>query len=197
MATFLDVSILGHFTSIFTFLLVFVIIYGLLELFKVFGDGRRGLHAIIALAVGFVVLFSSGVVTVIQTFIPWFVIVVIVIFFILFSVRMFGVSTGEITKAFHNNSAILTFILIFAAVIILFSLGAGFGQQSLEEGQSTSSIVSSNVSVQGNSSAGSADTGNFNKNLYNTLYHPKILGMILIMLIVVTAMLLLTSSYSD
>jgi hypothetical protein len=134
---------------------------------------------------------------VIQTFVPWFVIVVILIFFILFAVRMFGVSTAEITGAFKHNTTILTFILIFAVVILLFSLGAGFGQQSLEKGTTSNTINSTLVSNSTSQGSSSLDTGSFNQNLYNTIYHPKILGMILIMLIVVTAMLLLTSSNTD
>jgi NADH:ubiquinone oxidoreductase subunit 6 (subunit J) len=162
--------------------------YGLLEVFKVFGEGHRGIHALIAMIMGFLVAISSGVLTFIQTFTPWFVILVIVIFFILFAVKMFGVKDDSITKAFHENSAIRTWIIIFTVLIILFSLGAGFGQQSLEQGQSggtTTSVVTGNQTAP-------TDTGSFSQNLYNTIYHPKILGFLLIMLIVVIAMLLLT-----
>lgn len=190
MATFLDLSILGSFTAIFTFLLVFVIIFGMLEVFKMFGDGHRGLHAIIAFAVGFIVIFSKGVVTVIQTFTPWFTIVIILIFFIIFAVRMFGVSAAEVTAGFHNNTVILTFILIFTALIILFSLGAGFGQTSLEEGSKPGTLHNAtNTTVN----PGSTDTTSFSQNLYNTIYNPKVLGLILVMLIAVIAMLFLTT----
>jgi len=192
MATFLDISILGHFTAVFTFLLVFVILFGMLEVFKLFGDGHRGLHAMIALAVGFIVIFSKGVVTVIQTFTPWFVIVILLIFFIIFAVRMFGVSAAEVTEGFHHNSVILTFILIFAAIIILFSLGAGFGQTSLEQGVQPGTLVTTNT-TNVTVNPGSTSTNNFSQNMYNTIYNPKVLGLLLIMLIAVIAMLFLTS----
>jgi hypothetical protein len=58
----------------------------------------------------------------------------------------------------------------------------------LEQGQSggtTTSVVTGNQTAP-------TDTGSFSQNLYNTIYHPKILGFLLIMLIVVIAMLLLT-----
>jgi hypothetical protein len=201
MATFLDVTLLTPFTTIFTFLFIFVIIYGMLEVFKVFGEGRRGIHAIIAISVAFVVILSKGVVAVVQTFTPWFFIVILLIFFILFAVRMFGVSTESITKGFHDNTAILIFILIFSGIILLFSLGAGFGQQSLEDGgQGTQGTQNTTVSTGTPSTVGqpgSTDTGDFNQNMYNTLYHPKVLGLILIMLVVVMAMLLLTSKGGD
>jgi len=188
MATFLDISIIQNFSAIFTFILIFVIIYGLLESFKVFGDGKRGSHALIAVIIGFLVSMSSGVTAVIQTFTPWFTILIIVIFFILFGVRMFGVDSGTITKAFMNNKSILTWIIILSAVILLFSLGSGFGQTALDQGQKGGTAISNTT---GNVTT-PTDTGSFSQNLYNTLYHPKILGLILIMLVVVIAMLLLT-----
>ena len=189
MATFLDISILGHFTSVFTFLLVFVIIYGMLELFKVFGDGHRGLHAIIALAIGFIVIFSNGVVAVIQTFTPWFTLLILVIFFILFAVRMFGAGQGDIKSELMKESTITTWSIILTVVILLFSLGAGFGQTSLEQTKPGGTNVTAT-----NTTSGSVSSSSFNQNLYNTLYHPKVLGLILIMMIAIIAMLFLTTT---
>lgn len=195
MATFLDISILGHFVGIFTFLLVFVIVYGMLELFKMFGDGHRGLHAIIALAVAFIVIFSKGVVAVIQTFTPWFVILILVIFFILFAVRMFGATDKDIRDELTSGTTITTWIIIFTVVILLFSLGAGFGQDSLSSrGNTGTSATQTNTSTNATAEPGSTATTNFNQNLYNTLFHPKVLGLILIMLLAVIAMLFLTGT---
>ena len=190
MATFLDVSIVKSFSSIFTFLLVFVIVYGLLEMFKALGDKRQSLHALIAVVLGFMVALSKGVTVVLQTFIPWFTILILIIFFVLFAVKLFGISNDEIAGAFKKKSSILTWILILTLVIVLFSLGSGFGQETLEQGQDEGTVVSE---VSGNETA-PTDTGSFSQNLYNTLYHPKILGLILVMLIVVFAMLFLTDS---
>lgn len=190
MVTFLDVSIISNFSAVFTFILVFVIIYGLMQSLNLLGDNRNGSHALIAVVVAFLVSMSPGVTTVLQTFTPWFTILIVIIFFILFAVRLFGVDTETITKTFMNKNSIMTWILILTAVIILFSLGAGFGQTSLEEGQkggNTTSVVSGNATVP-------TDTGSFNQNLYNTLYHPKVLGLVLIMLIVVIAMMFLTDA---
>jgi len=157
---------------------------------KILGEERNGSHALIAVVVAFMVSMSSGVTTVLQTFTPWFTILIIVIFFILFAVRIFGVDTATITKTFMNKTSIMTWVLVITAVILLFSLGAGFGQTSLEEGQkngTTTSVVTGNVTSTTN-------TGSFSQNLYNTLYHPKVLGLILIMLIVVVAMMFLTDA---
>ncbi|MGV8141105.1 MAG: hypothetical protein ACP5NW_01535 [Candidatus Woesearchaeota archaeon] len=190
MATFLDVSIVKSFSSIFTFILVFVIVYGLLEMFKALGDKKQSLHALIAVILGFMVALSPGVTVVLQTFTPWFTMLILVIFFILFAVKLFGVSNEQITGAFNKKSSILTWILILTAVIILFSLGSGFGQKTLEEGQYNGTTVS----VSSGNETAPTDTGSFSQNLYNTLYHPKVLGLILVMLIVVFTMLFLTDA---
>jgi 4-amino-4-deoxy-L-arabinose transferase-like glycosyltransferase len=190
MATFVDISILQNFSSVFTFILVFVIIYSMLEVTNALGPDKKSMNAIIAMIVAFLVSLSTGVVNVIQSFTPWFTMLIVIIFFILFAVRIFGVSSETITAAFTKKSAILTWILILTAVILLFSLGSGFGQKTLEQGQSGGTTVS----VQTNTSTVPTDTGSFSQNLYNTLYHPKVLGLILIMLVVVMAMLLLTAS---
>ena len=129
MATFVDISILQNFSSVFTFILVFVIVYSMLETTKALGADKKSMNAIIAMIVGFLVSMSSGVVAVIQSFTPWFTMLLILIFFILFAVRMFGVSSETITAEITKKSAIVTWILILTAVILLFSLGSGFGQR--------------------------------------------------------------------
>ena len=196
MATFLDISVIGHFTSIFTFLLVFVIVFGLLQMFKMFGEGHTGIHAIIALAIGFIVIFQGGVVNVIQTFIPWFTLLIIVVFLLIFASRMFGLTEGDVKAGFYNNPSFMTWILIFSALILLFSLGTGFGQSTLEQGQGQN-LTTPQAAVSatgGNATAGSTATLSFNQNLSNTLYNPKILGMLLVFIIVILAMLFLTTT---
>lgn len=188
MATFIDMSILQNFSSIFTFILVFVILYAMMETVKALGEDKKSLHAIVAMIIAFLVAMSSGVVAVIQNFTPWFTMLILIIFFILFAVKMFGVKNETITDAFSKKGAILTWIIILTVVILLFSLGSGFGQKTLEQGQTDGSTVSV---VSGNTTA-PANTGSFNQNLYNTLYHPKVLGLILIMIIVLISMIFLT-----
>ena len=188
MTTFIDISIIKNFSTIFSFILVFVLVYALLEWFKIFGEGQKSIHALIAMVIAFFVCISSGVLVFIQTFTPWFMMFILLVFFILFAVRMFGIQTSEIQTAFHNKGSILTWIIIFTVLILLFSLGAGFGQQSLDQGQKNGTTVSVNT---GNTTS-PTDTGSFQQNLYNTIFHPKVLGLLLIMLIVVVAMLLIT-----
>jgi len=161
-----------------------------------FGEGHTGIHAIIALAIGFIVIFQGGVVNVIQTFIPWFTLLIIVVFLLIFASRMFGLTEGDVKAGFYNNPSFMTWILIFSALILLFSLGTGFGQSTLEQGQGQN-LTTPQAAVSatgGNATAGSTATLSFNQNLSNTLYNPKILGMLLVFIIVILAMLFLTTT---
>ncbi len=202
MATFLDISILTHFTSVFTFLLVFVIVFGLLEVFKVFGDARKGLHAIIALAIGFMVILSKGVTTVVQTFTPWMMVLILLAFFMLFLVRMFGLGEKDIKEGFYKNAPIMTWIIILTLVVLLYSMATAFGQESLEKGPgvklnateetTTTTTTDADGNIVTTTTASATNTNDFMQNLYNSFYHPKVLGLILVMLIAVIAMLFLT-----
>ena len=51
MATFLDIGLLKHITNVFIFLLVFAIMFGLLEYKKILGKDKKSLHGIIAFGI--------------------------------------------------------------------------------------------------------------------------------------------------
>ncbi|HYD02698.1 MAG TPA: hypothetical protein VEC16_00205 [Alphaproteobacteria bacterium] len=191
MATLIDVSLIQSFSGIFTFLLVFVLAYAVLEFTKALGEGKKSLNAIVAMILAFMIAMSSGVSVALQVLTPWITFLMIVIFFIIFILKMFGVTNEDIHEGYKKKNAILTWVIILSAVIVLFSLGAGFGQETLEQGQNGGGTVSSEV--DGNTTS-ATNTGSFSQNLYNTLYHPKILGLILVMIIVIIAMIFLTDA---
>jgi CDP-diglyceride synthetase len=190
MATFLDVSIIQSFSGIFTFILVFVLAYGLMEMLKALGDDKKSLHAIIAMILAFMVSMSKGVTVALQVFTPWITMLILVIFFIIFTLKMFGVKNEDIYESYKKKNAILTWIIILTVVIVLFSIGAGFGQEALEQGQKGGITTS----VETGEATAPTDTGSFSQNLYNTIFHPKVLGLLLVMFIVIVAMLFLTDA---
>ena len=61
---------MGFFDVILPFLLVFAIIYGVLERAKLF-ENRHGLNAIIAFVIGMIVIGTAWVVGVVSGFLPW------------------------------------------------------------------------------------------------------------------------------
>ena len=82
MATFLDLTLFEHFSAIFMFLLVFVVTYGFLQVSNLFKDieGKKGIYAIIAIAVAFLATMSKAVFMVIGALTPWFTVLIIFMF---------------------------------------------------------------------------------------------------------------------
>lgn len=135
MATFLDVTLLGGAKVVFTFLLVYVIVWGLLVWIKPFGkDVQTGPYAIIALVAAFFTIISSTVRYIVEFMTPWFLFLVLFLFFTLFVIRMFNVSDTDM-RSIIGNSTVHILILVIIAIIIFFALGSAFGQKSLEATQ--------------------------------------------------------------
>ena len=74
MATIFDLALLEEFSAVFTIILVYVIIYGVLEVGGFLKN--KGLNAIIALAIALLVALSSTFTTVLTQMTPWFVIMI-------------------------------------------------------------------------------------------------------------------------
>lgn len=198
----LEFGILGYFNAIFAFLLVFVLSYGLLSYTKPFGDENKALYSIIALAIGVLAITSGGILKFISFVTPWFFVLILVGFFILFILMMFGLKHEDLTAG--KSTELRTYVIIFTIVIILFGLGAAFGQGALEEGTGkteTAPTVEEEPTGLVNDGATGApsetSTDNFGNNVLNTLVNPQVLGMILVLLVAVFAMFFLTKASFD
>jgi len=176
MATFFDITLLENFSLIFTFLLVFAIIYALLEMFKLLGD-NKGIHAIVAISVALIMLISKNALQVINLAIPWFVILFVIAIFALIGYKLFN--PGDISEVLKGNRTLTIWVVVIAAVIFIGALSQVYGQTigPYLGGENTTESVSDGT--------GSTATGEFSQNLTATFFHPKVLGLIIIMLIAV------------
>jgi hypothetical protein len=174
----LDVSFLGYFSPIFIFVLVFTMAYGVFQFTKMFGDNKV-LHALISFFIAVVFLFSTAATTVIMVIAPWFTVLFIFIIFILMAYKMFGATDSQIKDVISKASAVQYTILALAIIILLFGLGAGFGQDLLEGASSFSDVRDAATEAGEDSTA----TNSFQQNLISTLFNTKILGMVLILVI--------------
>lgn len=197
MATFLDVGLLEHFGVIFVILLIFLILFGLLEYIKAFGEAKKGLHAIIALVVALLFLVSKIATNMVKMMVPWFMVLAIFLFFTMFLIRMFGVKEKHMIELIKDPN-IHPWIIIFVVLILLLSLGNAFGQSLLERGEAVK--IPTNYSAQEPgigleptaSGITSTTTTSFTTNLLNTLRHPKVLGMLFVFLVAMFALIFLT-----
>lgn len=163
MATFLDISLLQSFDIIFPFLLVAALSYGFLSFSKVFGDNHV-VQGVISFVLGMMVLFSPMALQIINTMAPWFIIVFVFFLFMIMTYKLFGPEVN--VAAWVQSSA--AFYLILTIVLII-----GIGS------------VTSVVFKEGGLSTGTTGTEGTPSAFWSTLFHPKVLGLALILLIAV------------
>ena len=194
MATFLDIGLLENFGVIFVILLVFLLVFGLLEYFKAFGEARKGLHALLAFVIALLFLVSKVASRMVSMMVPWFMVIAIFIFFTLFLVRIFGVEESSIKKL-AGNKDVYPWLIVFAMLILLLSLGNAFGQSLLESGEGVQTPTNYSQGSGGLQPAQpgtrSTTTSSFTTNLLNTLRHPKVMGLLFVSLVGMFALIFL------
>ncbi len=188
MAAFLDLSLLGRVSVIFIGILVFAVVYGLLEHAGLFGKSKN-ISAIIAFIAAILIVVSKPALTFIDVITPWLLILVIVGFFLLFFVRMLGVSEETIVNNFTSNNKIMNAIIVFVSLILIFGLANVFGQgvnNKETAGTESAQEVSSSENVSGEPSNGE------NTETDNIIFHPKVLGMLVFLVIGLFTVLTIT-----
>ncbi len=179
MASILQVGVLKYFSLIFPALLVFVVVFALLEKTKVIGENKT-VNAIIAIAIGFMVILFEDIISIINYMAPWFVLLFIFFILLLILYKLLGASDQNIAEFFTKNKG-LQFVLIGIGVIILIAAIAHvYGQRLLP------------VTDEGVNVTALEEPTSFKQNVLNVLFDPKILGMIFILVIAVAAIALLT-----
>lgn len=197
MASFLDTGLLGTFSVIFTFLLVYAIVWGVLVSRKPIGDNNN-LYAIISLAAAFFMVISTPARVFIEIVTPWFLTLGIVFFLIIISVSMFSeVKWNKVIE----NSLVQTWIIILIVIVLIGGLAQTFGQLALDTGAGERSAPANSIPVTDEygqvidaapslqeasrraTGPGATSSGNYDANLVNTLIHPKVLGMMLILIL--------------
>ncbi len=191
MTEFLDTGVLSYFSIVFTFLLVFVILYGLLSLTRPFGEGKNGLYSIIAFAIAILSISSRSILSLITFITPWFFMLIFIGFFILLVLMIFGLKAEQIKAGM--SSELRTWVIILTVVILIFGIGATFGQQTLEEGRPNNG----QNDIEPGDEERSTATDDFTTNVMNAVFNPQVLGLIVVMLVGAFAMFLLTKTYVD
>ncbi len=169
MATILDASLLALLAPIFALIFVFLIVYIVMEGSKMLGD-NKGIHALLALTVAFFVAMSPPITKLIIFMSPWFVVMIVFIVFLFVIGKFAGFTEENILGAFGGNQGAFWWVVFFAGLILTFALSNVFGQQLLE-------------GAGGETAAVNATKSAFTQNLSNAIFHPKVLGLLLILLI--------------
>jgi hypothetical protein len=188
MASVLDLGLIGQFSDIFSLIFIFLIVYSVLEVTKVLGQ-NRGVHSLVALMIALVCAINPNVLSVISNMSPWFVLLIVFILFLMVSATFAGFSQDNVLAALGGKPGGAFWIIIISILILAMVLGNVFGQTFLQ-----GSTGGNETSVNGNDNGDvSTGGGSFQNNLSNTLFHPKVLGLLLVFLIASFAIRMLTS----
>lgn len=173
MATILDFGLLQEFSAVFAWILLFVVVFGVLQMSKIFDN--MSFNALAALAVTVIMFSAGGTTELISGLVPWFVITAFFVMFLLILAKSVGIEAQEVTATFGGKGVIWWFfaILVIGVVISLVASGQ-FSRGETEIDPETGEEVKT--------------TGT---TVLSIITQPKVLGVILIMSISAIAIALM------
>jgi hypothetical protein len=187
MATFLDTALIDKVSVIFTWLLVFVLVFGMAEVTNLLKN--RALNALLALSIAVLVGFSPSITAIISGFAPWFIVIAFLILFLLLLSNFMGIPTANIVETLGGKNA-SWWLLVPLFVALTAALSGAIGQSLLEERTGTQTITTADgetITLQ--------ETPH-RESVVLTLTNPKVLGLILILLIAMFTIIFLAGGPS-
>ncbi len=155
MATFLDIGLLEYFLPLFSFILILVLSYAVLQKTKILG-GKGWIDVTVAVIVSLVAMFSGSVFDFTNVAVPWFIILIVaVVMFGLVASFSFGSDISDI-PIFRSLALWLPLIIIIWSIAVVF--GPVFTPYS--------------------------PGANSEWEALRTLFHPRVIGAIVMILVV-------------
>ena len=186
MATFLEIGLLRYFSIIFPALLVFALVYILLEKTQMVGENKT-INAIIGIVLAFLVMLSEDVIALINFMAPWFVLFFLFIVLLLVVYKIFGASDENLKNFITTDRPVQWAIFAIGIVIVVAGFSQVYGQRLLSE--TVENVSEENLtSVQAVSTA----TSSFRSNVTRIFFNPKVIGLLFVFLVAVFAISLLT-----
>ncbi len=177
MASIMDIGLLDYFVPVFVFLLIFGILFALLEKVKLFGT-NKGLNSIIAFAIAFLFILTPELMGVVKVMTPWFTILFVFILMIVLLFMFVGVKEESVTAAFKDKG-LMWIIIIVSIIIFVYALTQVYGAQvqTIYAGDNTTTA-----------------SGSLGSQIGKILFHPRVLGMLLLLMIAAQAVRMITAS---
>jgi len=177
MATLVDVigvfKAIGLYDTVFPFILVFALVYGLLHKFQPFGENKT-INGVVALIIGLIFISFLKAVTFVTLLIP-LITGLVVIFLLVLLIFMFMGVPGESIKEAMLNPAAYGLVIILVLIFVFIALAGAFPELAAGE------------------NGAAADTGDDTFLKYSQLFfHPAVLGLIVLLVIFATATYFIT-----
>ncbi len=170
MATLLDTGYLYHFLPFFTFLLIFTILYAVLDKTEMLGK-NKSLNFIAALSIALISLFAGSILDLINFVVPWFVFIFIFLILMMAGFFFLGVSPDKVWERLNVWTVLIVIILILLIGVV---------------------TVFENVFTP----YGSTDTGkSIGGETLNALFHPRVLGALFILIVSAIAIKMISAEW--
>ena len=179
MATPLDLMRdTGLFSAILPFMFIFALLYGLLSYVKPFGEGKGSVNVVLAAVFAFMSLFSGIVTDTINLAAPWFVLLVIFLFFIILGFMVLGAKEADVIGLLKNPeySYLGWWIVALVLIIVVGSLSQVVAQR---KGGYPPYGPGSNITAAEDGGELPTQESDF----WKTIFHPKVLGFVALMII--------------
>lgn len=184
MASLLDISLIGYFSDIFVILFVFTLVYAVLMFRKPLGP-NKGLNALIAFGAAMIMGFSSlsgfNALAVVRDSVPWAILLTIILTMVVLASESFAT---PLPATLTKNLPV--YILVIMVIVLVINV-------SLQLGQDVGPYLDGNISDPDNVVAngdGDVASGSFAQNFGATIFHPKVLALMLLLIIALFSVLL-------
>lgn len=165
MATFLDITVLESFLPVFSFILIWLVLYAVLQKSKLLG-GRPVLDLVVSLIIALVAMFSGSTFEFINEVIPWFVMLTIA------AILVVLVSSSFLKEGIADIPPLKGIVMVLSLAIIVWSVTVIFGP------------VFNPYAVGANPEW----------ETLRTIFHPRVLGAIFILIIVASTIKLIVEN---
>lgn len=178
MATPLDIGLLQKFDIVFPFILVLVVVYAVLARTEIFKE-KQGIAFLLGFVMAVMTLFSSIAIKTINRMAPWVVLLIVFCILLLVAYQAMGIGEGKVIEVITGKEYGNTFAYWMLALLLIIALGSLTSVVS-EEKQFTALAAGGNMTAaQAAAARGESEEVGF----WGTLFHPKVLGLALILLI--------------
>jgi len=160
----LDLSVLEYFKPIFSALFIFTLFYAVLLKVKIFGD-NKAVSLLISLGMTALTMFYVYTSEIVELFVPWFFITILLVVGIMVIFLFMGVSPEAIVKAVGSEKGYVWTIVIILIVFILMGFSVVFEKD-----------VSADKEEQ-------AQGGNLIQDAGEVIFNPKALGVFILFFI--------------
>jgi hypothetical protein len=180
----------GFYAVLFPLILITAIVYGILSQIKPFGDDAH-VNIIVSLVIAFMFISVAPVVSFIKLLVPFATIFLIVIMFVLIMFQFLGVKSDVMQEAFAHP-AVYGLIIVVMLIAIFFFISESVPELTIGTNQGSSSggsaVIDDEVIINDDGSttviiSGDEDLSKRQGTLRNTVFHPTILALLVLVLV--------------